>query len=157
MTTENATATADEQDTLELDMTPAVYPVRLKGRDGLTRLFEIRDITGRERDTYLTAQARKVGGVKARGGKQPVIDLSGYQSSLIALCLWDLKTHVNPDGTTEQGTDAAGEPARPSRVPQSDIDNWPARIQRDLYKKCEMVSGLETKKEDEDEEAEGNG
>ncbi len=47
-----------EEDTLELDLTPVVIPVRMTDKNGVVRLYEIRDITGTQRDRFLTAQAR---------------------------------------------------------------------------------------------------
>lgn len=134
-----------------LDMNELSIPVRLKERDGTIQLYEIRDITGLQRDRFLNEQARKLklgAGGAPRGGQ----DFTGFQSSLITLCLWKLNQHVEEDGSVS-GPD---ENDPPVRIKEKVIQGWPARIQQKLNKMCEKVSGLGKIKKDEGDEEEGN-
>lgn len=148
-----------ENEVLELDLTPQVFPVRLK-LDGEVRLFEVRDITGLQRDRFLTEQNKKLGTQKNK-----TADFAGYQSSLIALCLWDLRKKVVVESYVEGGETLTREveqpaddpPQPPTKLEQAVIDKWPARVQADLSKLCEKVSGLGTTPEDETEEQRKNG
>lgn len=92
-------------------------------------LFTIFELTGKQRDEYLNSVSQRVNYVngKAAGMK----NLTGLQSSLIALCL----------------KDEAGK-----SVKETDIQQYPSSVQTKLFEIAQELSGLG--KEEDPEKAE---
>lgn len=158
---------AEQEEFQELDLTPRRIPVRIKGVDGVTRLYQLRDLIGITRDRYLTNQLKRARKKGPDGKAGSGATLEGYQSELIALTLWDLGKHVEVTTEMIDGVpvekkevvltlkDDDATPVGESRVPQKLIDSWPARVQKWLFEKSQEVAGLD-KQKDETEQEEKN-
>ena len=97
--------------------------VKLDGKD-----YVIRELTGKQRDTYLDMVDKRVTYVD--GVQSGMSSLSGLQSSLLALCLVDSNNKA---------------------VPEKDIAEYPGSVQSKLFALAQEVSGLD-QPEDSDKE-----
>lgn len=97
--------------------------------DGTVRRFILKEMTGANRDRYLTQQIKKTKFSDA-GKPTGLTDVDGIQAGLICKCLY------NEEGTMP--------------VPEVEIAQWPASTQDALFKACQTMNAMN--KEGEEKE-----
>lgn len=100
--------------------------VMIEDEDGQERAYQIRELTGAQRNSYLEKTNAKM--VMTSDGAVKPKTFKGTGSDLLCMCLYD-----------DQG----------QRVRAEVIDEWPSEMQFDLYKKAADLSGLTKKGEEE--------
>jgi hypothetical protein len=101
-------------------------PVEIEDADGRTNNCMLKELTGKQRNDYLTKSSKKV--VVSKAGEVKSSDFSGMCSDLLSLCLY------TPDDNL---------------ITAAEIDGWPAEMQMALYEMAVGLSGLNKKGEDE--------
>ncbi len=100
-------------------------PVSLVSKDGVKRRYIVREMDGRDRDSYLTKMGNKMK-LGADGKVIGITSFDGLQAALLCLCLFDEEDKA---------------------VPIKDIQEYPAKVQSELFKIAQTINGL-----DKDEE-----
>jgi hypothetical protein len=105
---------------LEYDLTLQEIPFTLK-QNGVPTKYILRELDGMTRDRHLTTV---VGRSKLGddGRVTGIRDLTNFQAALLVLCV----------------TRAVG--GEPVTLPE--VQAWPARVQNDLYRRAEKLSGI---------------
>lgn len=119
-----------DKETLILSLQRAEVDVVLDGPDGEQKQWTLRELSGSERNKYLNKMTNRV--KVGPGGATGIKSFDGFQSDLLCLCL------VDEDGKP---------------VSKEIIEDLPSKTQQVLFDKAQKLSGLDTKKEDD----EGNG
>lgn len=107
--------------------------VILRDKDGKEQTILVKELTGDQRDKWMTITAKKLRTDKA--GNNTLSSFDGIQSSLISL------------GCFYQGGDRDGE-----NVTFDEANNWPARVNKAVFDMIQRMSGLDS----EALETEGN-
>jgi len=116
-----------EEVRLSLKRTTVKYT--LEKEDGSELVCLLKEMTGPDRDAYLTRLAQRM---QWKDGKpEGMKNVSGIQSYLIELCLYD-----------ETGT---------KKVNPKVIATFPAQVQDHLFKKAQEISVVEDEGEEDDE------
>jgi hypothetical protein len=126
---ENEAVDVKDTDDEPIDCDLKEETVKLKV-NGVVRIFKIRQMTGRARDSLLTEEAKRY---RVEEGR--VVGLSnwdGRSASLIARCLYDEKGKM---------------------VPMEVIQKWSGLAQDFLYEKCQKLNGLTRESEEEAKKA----
>lgn len=114
-----------EDETLELSLKRKEAKVRITKEDNTVLNLVMKEITGVERDSYMTFMTKKM---RIENGKSAGInDYMGVQSRLLSLCLY-----------------YEDEPNK--RVSEQEIQGWTASVQDVLYKRAEKMNALDTEK-----------
>ncbi|MCP4566475.1 MAG: hypothetical protein GY841_02710 [FCB group bacterium] len=111
----------------------AEYPFDVKSKEGLTRSFVVREVTGAESDSYGTFCVSKTTGT---GDKVRATNIDGIKTRLLSMAVME----VLGDGNRK-------------KVEESEIRNWPSRVVDSLYDKAQEMSGLGEYAKDAKEEA----
>jgi len=130
---EDVSELADEVEEYCLDLKE--YPFALT-KDGAREEYVIREMTGRERDAYLTALNAMMGGqAGSASGKvdmQKIRSFDGIEAELLSRVIFK-----------------EGKP-----VPKATVQSWKASVQHKLFLKAQKLTGLgdeEDVKKDEEE------
>lgn len=99
--------------------------VPMESQDGSVVVYTLRELTGRQRDEYHQATAKRMK-YDAKGSPAGVKDFVGMQADLITLCLYD------PQGRL---------------VTPEDVSGWPATTQAALFDMAQEINGLEVDEE----------
>lgn len=103
-------------------------PVELEVSEGETILYYIKEMTGAERDAWLTEQSKKY--TTGPDGKPSEIrDYNGIYSTLLKYCLY------GPTGV---------------KVPESVIQEWPVAAQEALHEIAANLNGIKGREEGDD-------
>jgi len=114
-------------ETLKFSLELKEIPVVLENADGTKVDAYLRELTGKQRDSYLTGLS---GRMKYRDGKVTGLSsFEGLQASLLSLCLVD-KADGKLIGITR-------------------IQTFPAKVQEALFKAAQELSGLDDIGEEE--------
>jgi hypothetical protein len=108
------------------DLVQSTYDFRLRDKEGEIRTYTMRELTGEEREAYLNGIRDKFEVMP--NGKSRVRNFTGLQSGLLAKCVYD-----------DNG----------ALVPLKLINKWPAKLQSDLYKRANKMSGMDETAEDD--------
>ncbi len=110
---------------MRLPLTRAVVQVIVETEDGQERMWELRELDGKERNSYLNKMA---GRLRTDKGGKPVgmKSFDGFQSDLLTLCL----------------RDEHGEP-----MTKQAIEDLPSKAQQALFEKAQELSGLNVEDE----------
>jgi hypothetical protein len=103
--------------------------------------YFLREMTGQQRDDYLTALNKMMGGQAAAGGKVTVSKIQsfdGIEAELLCRVIFD-----GPMGKKES-----------KAVKKAVIQSWPAPVQHKLFLKAQKLTGLGDDKQDEKDEEE---
>lgn len=107
-------------DTLVLSLKRKSIKVALELEDGTTENFSIQELTGAQRDLYLTQMAKRMK-YTDEGKPLGVTDFTGLHAQLLALSLVDEKGTV---------------------VPLERIQSWKSTVVQELFKAAQQLSGL---------------
>src|SRR5690606_1747028 len=94
---------------------------KLRSEDGTIRSYTVRELSGKERDEYLTETSKRFR-TDQSGKAIGVRDFDGLQSSLLVRCMTDDETN--------------------KLVTVNFLAGLPARIQEDLYERARKISKL---------------
>lgn len=119
-------------DEWDFDLKLQSFPFTAKGLDGQRRRYFVFELTGTQRDEYLTFIGGKT--VESANGSRRVKNFKDIHAYLLAKAVY------------EQGHD--------SPVPLAVIQSWPASMQSKLYTKARELSALDA--EEGDDGGEGN-
>lgn len=135
---------APKDDCLEYDLIRDIVPVVFKtGR--LAGDYALVEVTGDERDTWLTSMAGKMRTDK-QGRPAGMRDYKGSQAVLIAQAFYKAELLRDVDGAVK------GVIKTIARVSEEDIRTLPARVQKGLFKKIHEISGMEEDDPEDDNE-----
>lgn len=123
--------TSKNKDRLSFDLTLNSKEVELTTAEGLIQVYEIRELTGKERDKYLNTLSKRSRTLP--DGTTKINNFDNLQADLLTRTMF-----ARVDGEFKA-------------VDVNDLQAWPARVQGELFKLAQSLSGLDTKK-DEDEE-----
>jgi hypothetical protein len=105
------------------DLVAETWPFKLRDhKTGELQDYHLKELVGLERDQYMN-RVTKVTKVNADGRGGTISDFVGLYSGLLARCV------VHTD----------------TGKPETEIQRWPARMQEDLYKRAQRLSGLDPK------------
>lgn len=107
------------------------HVVELMGDDNVERRYFIRELTGKDRDTYLNFVSPRMS-FDDKGNALGIRNISGLAVQMLSMCLFD-----------EAG----------KLVPRSTIETWPASLLDPMFRKGMELSALEAGAS----EAAGNG
>ena len=124
--------TTSNKDRLSFDLTLNSEEVELTTADGESLVYEIRELTGKERDKYLNTLSKRSRTLP--DGTTKINNFDNLQADLLTRTMF-----AKTDGKYEA-------------VKVDDLQAWPARVQGELFKLAQSLSGLDTKKDDEDDE-----
>lgn len=112
---------------LEFTLKRTEKTVKLENPDGTVSNYTLKELTGEERDKYLSGMAKKM---KTGPDGKPIglRDFEGIEADLIFLSLYD-----------EKG----------KNVPTATIAKYPSRVQRMLFQAAQKLSGLDETAEEE--------
>jgi hypothetical protein len=113
----SVTKTSEDGVGYEFDLTLEEQSIKLKGKDGVSRDYILKELTGFQRDKYLESESPKMD-----AARRSVKNFTDVQASLIAKCLFEV---------------GQAEP-----VPLKDIRDYPSRVQHRLYKMCLEINGF---------------
>lgn len=116
-----------DPDTIVRKLVRASKRVRLEGEDGVERLYTLREEPGTLRGEWMNFLATRQKIDNRTGTVVGMKDFRGMESWLISKCMY-----------TEQG----------QKVPQKEIEGWPAQLQRELFEACQKLNGLEDRSAD---------
>lgn len=122
---------SDEREVLELSLVRAEVDVVLTDKDGETRKWLLRELSGSERNKYLNKMTNRV--KVGPSGNTSIKSFDGFQFDLLVLSLRD-----------EEG----------QKIDKDTIENLPSSTQQALFEKAQQISGLDTEGKEGDE---GNG
>lgn len=112
---------------IRLSLKRAETPIILETVDGVEKAYKLREMLGKDRDTYLTRMGDKVR-YNANGKVTGIKSFDGLQASLLEKCLYDENDHL---------------------VSLTDIQNFPTKTQNELFKLAQELNGLNQKAENE--------
>lgn len=114
--------------TLEFDLKRDEVPLRLADpKTGEVREYIMREMDGKQRDTYMTFMGNKT------GSRNTVLkNYDNVYSKLLALCIVEKETNKH--------------------VPEAEIQSWPTKVQEKLFDAANILNGLGAKKKKEDDE-----
>lgn len=115
------------EEKLSLSLKRNEREVELTSEDGVTKVYTIIEMTGMQRDLYISSVMKK-GKFDADGKISPQGDISGLQASLISMCLYDNDHKL---------------------VPPSFIHAMPTTTQNALFEACSKINGLDKTAEDD--------
>ena len=123
MTTDNDDATPGVTNTLRICLTRKTLPVATTRLDGTEVEYVLKELTGVERDQWLTGMSGRM--EKGTDGKPTGVikDFHNMQASLIALCLYDEADR---------------------RVALSKVSEFPATVQSALYEACQNLKSAKS-------------
>lgn len=105
-------------------------PVELEVSEGETVLYYVKEMTGAERDAWLTEQSKKY--TTGPDGKPSEIrDYNGIYSTLLKYCLY-------------------GPGPESGKVPESTIQGWPVAAQEALHEIAANLNGIKGRDESDD-------
>ena len=102
-------------------------PITLTSKEGGSRRLVIREMDGKDRDSYFTKIGNKMN-LSPSGKVLGIKSFDGLQSGLLSLCLFDETNKL---------------------VPVQEIQAYPAKVQGELFKIAQRINGLDQKAEDE--------
>jgi len=111
---------------IKVKLTKKSIPVELEVADGQCMTYQVKEMSGAQRDEYQSRLAKKAT-VDAQGNVIEIKDTTGLYSSLLAHTLYD------PDGKL---------------VPEATIQSWPDSAQRALFEVAREVNGYNDKQDD---------
>lgn len=100
-------------------------PVKIVDGDGRENECMLKELTGKQRNDYLTKSSKKVS--VSKSGDVTAKDFSGMCSDLLAMCL-----HTPDD----------------KLISAAEIDGWPSEMQMELFTMAVELSGLDKKGEE---------
>ena len=118
---------------LKLTLRLKEIPVELETEEGVTETYVIKELTGKERDTFLTSMGTRIR-YNGKGEPSGLKNFDGVQASLLSLCLCD----------------AQGE-----KVPEKTIQMFPATAQNEMFKAARELSALGEDSEDTEKKSDG--
>ncbi len=108
----------NEAETVEYDLDFKVVNVKLKNKQGVVETYTITELTGTDRDKQLSNMTKRV---KMVNGQPTSMDFDGHQAQLLTLAMRD---------------------SNGIAVTVAQVQEWPARVQADLFKRVQAMSGL---------------
>lgn len=130
MSKDKETPIIDEPEVLEYDISIKSHQVKIRDEKGQVQTYILRELTGAERDAYLTGIGNRMR-VGKSGKTQGLKSFKDLQASLLVLGLYH----------------ADGKP-----VSIKTVQSWPARVQQDLHDRLKKMSGMDIEEKDDDEE-----
>jgi len=107
-------------ETLNLSLKLNIEPVEIEQQDGEVLTYTLRELSGKERDNYLTKMSSKMK-FDAKGNPSGLKDYQGLHAMLLNLVLRD------PHDTI---------------ISVKDLQEFPARVQNALFEKAQEMNGL---------------
>lgn len=111
---------------LKFTLTLKTIPVEIDGRK-----YTLKELTGKQRDAYLTKNSAKMKFVKGKPAGLTTFD--GVQTDLLTECLFDEKNQL---------------------VTAAEMANWPAHVQEQLFTEARKLSNLRQEKQAEEDDEE---
>lgn len=103
------------------DLEPTEFKFKLRNKDtGVVEDYTMRELLGNEREAYMNSIINKF--EMTSNGRSRVKNFTGLQSGLLCRCVYDA------EGTL---------------VPEKVLTKWPSRLQSDLYKRAQKMSGMD--------------
>lgn len=130
-----------KDDLLEFTLERKCVPVKLKNpTTGEIKCYALRELDGKSRDQHMNDVGKRM---RAEG--KGIGDFTDLHANLIAKSLYECE-HEEVDGVVrvKEGTIGAS-------ISLVNARNLPGRVQAALFQKAQELSGLEVKKEDDDE------
>jgi len=115
-------------ETIRLNLTRKTVDVVLEDSDGRDRNLELRELTGKDRDFYLSGVSERMR-YDPKGKPLGLKSFKGLQSSLLTLSLYENDKNVQT----------------------KEIEGWPASVQEALFEQAQKISSL-----NQNEDEEGN-
>ena len=112
-------------DPIKLSLKREELKVVLETPEGVDKTYSLREMTGRERDTYLTKMGDKFR-YNAQGQVSGVKTFEGMHSILLERCLYDENDKL---------------------VSMSDLQNFPSRVLSELFAAAQKINALTQKLE----------
>ena len=112
-------------DPIKLSLKREELKVVLETPEGVDKTYTLREMTGRERDTYLTKMGDKFR-YNAQGQVSGVKTFEGMHSILLERCLYDENDKL---------------------VSMSDLQNFPSRVLSELFAAAQKINALTQKLE----------
>jgi hypothetical protein len=116
------TKMSKNNDILEFSLVLEEKPVKLTGKDGVTKNYVLRELDGQKRDSYMNKMKEVT--IVEKGEVVGFKTFEGLQSSLLAECLFDEDNKL---------------------VDQNTIQSFPSKVLGKLFEAAQKISGLETK------------
>ncbi len=111
----------EQEEVLEFSLVLEEKKIRLFDENKEPQDFILRELTGKERDKWMTSMATKV----SIGKESSVSNFDGIQANLLALAM------------RYSGGERSGE-----ALSVTTIQSWPSKVQTELFKLCQEMSGL---------------
>ena len=119
---------SEETEELCISLVRKTKKIKITGEDGGTKLYTLKEMTGANRDNYVSSQIKKAK-IGPDGKPVGITDVDGAQSNLIAKCIYD-------------------ENDKP--IPESVIAQWPASAQTAVFKVCRDMNGMDEESEEKE-------
>lgn len=117
-------------DGMEFDLSLQTIPVSLKNAEtGQPEEYEIRELTGDQRDAYLNTVRKRMRRV---GEHSEITDFKGLTAQLLTRSVFRVDTG--------------------KAVTEDEVQSWPARVQQALFDKSRELSGLDKEEGEPGEE-----
>lgn len=106
-------------ETLEFSLELAEQSVSLKTKDGSAKKYVLRELTAKQRGTYLNSMQNRI--IFTDGKVTGIKDFDGLEASLLSRCLYDESNKL---------------------VSMSDLEEFPGRVLKKLFEAAQLISGL---------------
>ncbi len=106
--------------------------ITLKQLDGSVKHYELRELTGLERDDYLNS-------LKKMTGKDGVTNFDSLYSNLLKRSMFEVEKEPKEDGSF----DPDGKILKETKLTNEHVQQWPAGTQKRLWNAARLLSKLD--------------